>query len=242
MVAPGFDCAMQERAAAVQAYLGTRPGTVGVVLRDRRTGAVWRNEFAAHPVWTASTVKLAIAVDLLVRDRAGQLRLRTADRALIAAMLRGSDDAATDTLWARYGRTGIAARFGEYGLVGAVFVPGFERYWGFMKCTPDALDGLIRYVLERLPPELRADLVGQLRGVTANQHWGVWAAGPQAQPGNKNGWSSEQGGWVVNTVGFAGPGERYTLSVMNSLDGAGGYVEGTATVSRVAELLFAGLF
>ncbi len=40
-------------------------------------------------------------------------------------------------------------------------------------------------------------------------------------PGNKNGWSQEQGGWVVNSVGFAGPTQRYTLAIMNGLNGQG---------------------
>ena len=59
-------------------------------------------------------------------------------------------------------------------------------------------------------------------------------------PGNKNGWSQEQGGWVTNSVGFAGPGQRYTLAVMNALGGECGYDDGVATTSRLAELLLAG--
>ena len=41
--------------------------------------------------------------------------------------------------------------------------------------------------------------------VDGQQQWGVWGAGAAMAPGNKNGWSQEEGGWVVNTVGFAGP-------------------------------------
>jgi hypothetical protein len=44
----------------------------------------------------------------------------------------------------------------------------------------------------------------------------------------------------MNTVGWAGPGQRYTLAVMNSLNGHGGYADGKATDSRVAKLLFGG--
>ncbi len=60
------------------------------------------------------------------------------------------------------------------------------------------------------------------------------------RPGLKNGWSQEQGGWVVNSVGFAAPDERYTLAIMTSLGNAGGYEDGSATDTKVAELLFAG--
>ena len=91
------------RIAAADSYLATRPGAVGYVLRDRKTGAVYRNSHAADPVWTASTIKLAMVVDLLTRQRAGSIALTDADNRLIAAMLHSSDDDAADTLWSRYG-------------------------------------------------------------------------------------------------------------------------------------------
>jgi hypothetical protein len=43
---------MTTRVAAADTYLATRPGVVGYVLRDRATGAVYRNSHAADPVWT----------------------------------------------------------------------------------------------------------------------------------------------------------------------------------------------
>ena len=58
---------MGARVAAADSYLATRPGVVGYVLRDRKTGAVYRNAHATDPVWTASTIKLAMVVDLLSR-------------------------------------------------------------------------------------------------------------------------------------------------------------------------------
>jgi len=56
-------------------------------------------------------------------------------------------------------------------------------------------------------------------------------------PGNKNGWSLEPGGRVVNSVGFAGPGQRYTLAIMNALGGRAGYDVGMATTTRLSEIL-----
>lgn len=239
-VAAGFDCDFQRRIGVVQAYLRGRPGTVGVILRDRRTGAVWRSEHAGREVWTASTIKLAMVVDLLVRERAGAVTLTAADQANIHAMLHTSDDTAADAVWRAHGRAAFNNRFPAYGVTGAHFVAGFDRYWGFMKCTPADLDRLIVYVLTRLPSDLRAHLLAEMRGVAPNQRWGVWGAGPATRPGNKNGWSQEQGGWVINSVGFAGAGERYTLTLMNSLDGKGGYDAGVATVTRASVLLLAG--
>ncbi|HVX43032.1 MAG TPA: tat pathway signal sequence [Mycobacteriales bacterium] len=240
--ASGFDCDFQHRLAAVQRYLHTRPGTVGIVVRDRATGAVWRNEYAGTYVWTASTVKLAMVVDLLLRDRAGQIQLSESDRGLIHNMLNWSDDDAADTLWFKYGGADFATRFPSYGLTGITFVSGFHHYWGHMKCTPDDLDRLMQYVLTQLPADLRDYIVGELRNVRSEQQWGVWGAGPAAQPGNKDGWSLEPGGWVINSVGFTGPGARNTLAMMNSLGGEGGYADGTQTISEVARILYSGRY
>lgn len=244
----GFDCDFQRRFASVQAYLAKRPGTTGIVIRDRQTGAVWRNDHAGDLTWTASTIKLAMTVDLFLRDQSGAITLSTEDRSLIKAMLHSSDDKAADTLWFRYAGADHLAfnnAFPGYGLTGLKPQAGFTDfypYWGFQKCTPDDLDRLINYVLTRLPADLRTYILGELRAVAPNQQWGVWGAGPAARPGNKDGWSEEQGGWVMNTVGFVGPDERYTLAEMNNLRGKGGYSEGKATITEVARLLFAGRF
>lgn len=56
-------------------------------------------------------------------------------------------------------------------------------------------------------------------------------------PGNKNGWSMEQGGWVINSVGFTGPSQCYTLAVMNALGDSGGHRDGVATTTHLVELL-----
>jgi hypothetical protein len=244
----GFDCDFQRRFASVQAYLAKRPGTVGIVVRDRQTGAVWRNDHAGDLTWTASTIKLAMTVDLFLRDRAGAITLSTEDRSLIGAMLHSSDDNAADTLWFRYAGDDHLAfnnAFPKYGMTSLKPQAGFTDfypYWGFQKCTADDLDRLMSYVLTQLPADLRDYILTQLRGVAANQQWGVWGAGPAATPGNKDGWSEEQGGWVMNSVGFVGPGERYTLAEMNNLRGKGTYDAGKATVTEVARLIFSGRF
>lgn len=244
----GFDCDFQSRIAAVQSYLDSRPGTTGVVLHDLATGAVWENDHATDPTWTASTIKLAMVVDLFTRDRAGEITLTDDDRALIKAMLHSSDDDAADTLWHRYSGGDHKAfnnNFPAYGMTSLVPQEGFTEYfpyWGFQKCTPEDLDRLIHYVLTHLPADERAYIVGEMRSVDTNQQWGVWGAGAAAQPGNKDGWSEEEGGWVMNSVGFVGPDQRYTLAVMNSLRGEGDYDTGRETVTHVAELLFSGRF
>jgi len=238
-------CDAQQRITAADAYLATRPGTVGYVLRDRKTGAVYRNSHAGDMTWTASTIKLGIVVDLFARQSAGLLRLTDNDIALMGKMLHTSDNDAADTLWTRYGgpdHTIFNNDFPHFGMTRVQPQRGFGDmfpYWGFQKSTTDDLDQMVNYMLTRLRPNETAWIVNAMQNVDPIQQWGVWGAGPNMAPGNKDGWSDEQGGWVTNTVGFAGPGQRFTLAVMNALNGAGGNADGQATTTRLSQILLA---
>lgn len=239
-------CDMRQRIAAAEQYLATRPGTIGFVMRDRATAAKYRNANAGTPIWTASTIKLAMVADLLTRERAGSLRLSEADRRLMVAMLRSSDNSAADTLWSRYGGPAqvFNANFPRYGMPNVSPQSGFGEvfpYWGFQKATADDFDGLMNYVLTGLSPTDTAAVVAEMQRVDGQQQWGLWGAGTAMTPGNKNGWSQEQGGWVVNTVGFAGPQQRYTLAVMNALGDEGGYDDGVTTTTQLSRILLAPL-
>lgn len=231
------------RIAQADDYLQTRPGVVGYVLRDRTTGLAHRNTAAGTLIWTASTIKLAMVVDLLTRATAGQITLTPQDRQLMVDMMKSSDSDAADTLWQRFSgpdHTAFNRNFPSYGLTGLRPQPGFGDiypYWGFQKATADDLDRLMNHTLTRLPTAQSTAIVAEMQTVAANQQWGVFGAGPNMAPGNKNGWSTEEGGWVVNSVGFAGPGQRYTLAIMNSLEGEGGYDDGVQTTTRLAQIL-----
>jgi hypothetical protein len=234
---------MRKRIAAVEHFLMGRPGLIGIVLRDRTTGAVWHNKYAATQVYMASTSKLAMVVALLLADRAGKIGLSSADRSAIHEMLHVSSDSAADDLWFKYGASFYTRAFPAIGLITAHYLPqeGVKGpYWGEITCTAEDLDRVVNYVLEKLPVSLRDYIVGEMRNVGAVQHFGVWGAGAQNEPGNKDGWSTEKPGWIIDSAGFAGPGARYTLTMMNSLNGQGGYPEGTNTVTQVAALLFQG--
>src|SRR6185437_14117838 len=246
----GWSCAQQQRFAEANAYLGRTvhgQGYLSVVFTDRQTGRAWRSGPTQHAGWTASTIKLAIATDLLRRQRAHQITLTAADRRDLAAMLNSSDNAASDRLWARFGGEEMLGRFrNQYGMAGLHFVPGFtaKTYWGFVKCTTDDLAAPLNYVFTQIDPADRNYLLAAMRGVAPNQQWGVWAAGSPQRPGNKDGWSYETDPygkhWVTNTIGFAGPGERYLIAVMYQVDPRGTLAAGVHTVSYVVALLFGG--
>lgn len=239
---------MSNRIAAADRYLSTRPGVTGYVLRDRVTGGVYSNGHAGDPIWTASTIKLAIAEDLLNRARVGAIVLTPQDRGQLESMLATSNDQAADYLWNKYAggdRMAFQKAFRANGMTGLVprpSPPGGHLFpdWSFQQCGAADLDRLMSNVLDHMHPDDRGYLLDRMRKVDANQHWGVWGAGDTMRPGLKNGWSQENGGWVVNSVGFAGPGERYTLAVMNSLGNKGGYTDGEQTTTHLARILLSG--
>ncbi len=57
-----------------------------------------------------------------------------------------------------------------------------------------------------------------------------------ARPGKSVGYPAV----TLRPGGFAGPRQRYTLAMMNSLNGHGGYHAGTETITEVAAILFRG--
>jgi hypothetical protein len=244
----GFSCAMRERIGQVAKYLAGAPGEIGVVLRDRKTGAVWRAGHAYSQFPAASTMKLAVATDLLLRQQEGQIHFSGYDWSLMYNMLHESDDNAANALWAKYESSSFRFRIRRFGMTGASFTGAIN--WGFMYCTPADLDNLIDYVLTRLPARLRTYLVTELQHVAPIQRWGVWGAGAANHPGNKDGWEDDENQtlWITNTVGFSGAGQRYTLAIMYNLEGYGaagtsqGFDYGSNRLTQVASLLFQGRY
>jgi hypothetical protein len=229
--------------AAADAFVARQPGSLGIVVRDRVTGTVWRSGVTDEPFWTASTVKLAIATDLLEQQRAGTVALTRADRDAMEAALVDSDNEATNALWARYGNASMLQRFRDrFGMRDLSAMPGYAVSWHHVQCTAEDLQALMSYVLDRLAADDRSYLVDRLRHVADNQQWGVWAAGAGLRPGNKDGWADTPPDgsslWFTHTVGFAGDGERYVVAVMYEQTQSGSLTQGVQAVSDLVATVF----
>jgi beta-lactamase family protein len=236
--ATGFDCEFAARLKRVNAYLATRPGYTGLAVSDGWRDRVWRNKYADRPVYAASTAKLAIALDILMRRHRGEVRLSTNDWRGLYAALVASDNGAANRLWRRYGGASMVARWPAYGMTDTGFVPGLARHWGAMKTTAADLRRLVRFVAREAPAEVRQYLIARMRGVAGNQQWGVWSAGSGWVRGNKNGWFRYRAGWVINSAGFVGRRQRYLVAVMADQRSRGTYASGVETVSQVNRILF----
>ena len=231
------------RPAQAAAFIQQQPGTFGVIVRDRTTGTIWRAGNTKATTWTASTIKLALATDLLERHRAGRLTLDATDRANLDKALLNSDNDAATALWNRYDGPGMLERFrSRFGMTSLAVVQGYDTFWRNLRCSAEDLQALMSYVLEKLPADDRAYLVNTLRKVASNQHWGVWAAGTALKPGNKDGWAEKPVNgktvWVTHTVGFAGDGERYVVTAMYELPPGGTLSKGAHAVSDAIATYF----
>ena len=247
-IAPGFSCVMRQRITEVQHYLAGRHGSIGIVLDDRVTGAVWHNG-RAHALYpAASTMKLAEMTDLLLRNRRGRIHLTATDWREMYQALHTSNDTDANDLWRKYEDASFLARIRAFGMTRAQFEGMIN--WGFMYCTAKDLDHLMNYVLTQAPAGVRDYLVRQLQHVSVHdQQWGVWGAGPQNEPGNKDGWEQDDispgdSWWITNTVGFAGPASStrwpsWTTSTTTA-GRAGGILYGVNTLTQIASILFRG--
>jgi hypothetical protein len=239
----GMDPAQQQRFQAVVEAAKKVKGHLGIVVRDRKSGAEWRTGEVDYATWTASTIKLAMAANLLERGRTGEVKLDTAARKNIADMLDTSSDTAADALWDKYGKDAFVPWFQQqYGMANLQFPDGAVRTWSHLKCTANDLIHLMSYVLDRDDPGDRDYLMAAMRHASANQHWGVWAAGANNQPGVKNGWAQETDDkakhWVTHTVGFAGPDAQYAVAVMFDQPPGPTIAAGVHTVSDMVATLF----
>lgn len=229
--------------ARAAAFVKQQPGTFGIVVKDRKTGAVWKAGNTTATTWTASTIKLAIAADLLERHRQQAITLDGTDRANLDKALINSDNDAATALWNRYDGPGMLGRFkSRFGMASLSVVAGYDAFWRNLRCSAEDLQALMAYVLDKLDPADRAYLVTTLRGVAGNQRWGVWAAGSGLTPGNKDGWAQKPVNgrtvWVTHSVGFAGAGERYIVAAMYEQGASGTLGKGAHAVSDAVAMYF----
>ena len=240
---PGPSLITSARLTAARKLIAAKPGVLGIIVYDRETGDAFREGTTTHLTWTASTIKLAIVTELLEKQRAGSIHLSSKDRSDIADILNWSSDDAATELWHKYGDDALVPRMtSTYGMKTLTFIDGFKRFWGHMKCTPEDLMHLIKYVMTKLNSTDRAYIVNAMQHVGSIQRWGVWAAGTDLHPGTKDGWSIEPDNgskhWVTNAVGFAGPNQRYLVALMYELPPDLEIGDGVHAVSDLVATIF----
>lgn len=184
---------------------------------------------------TASIVKVDILATLLLKAQGERRGLTSSEKSLASAMIRVSDNKATDALWARIGGAGaLDAANRRLGLTGTT--AGSGGLWGLTQTTAADQLVLLSAVFgedSELTPASQRYARTLMAAIASGQDWGVSAAGRAV--GLKNGWlpRTATGLWDVNSVGRVSAGGRdYLLAVLSkgsaSMGGGVTLVEGAA--------------
>ena len=225
------------------------PGSIGIVIYDRKNGATWQNVNADVAYPAASTMKLAMMTDILLRSDAGSIADQRRPAGDVPGRYTSNDDDATyprdkyeDGKLPNLIRGVRDGRCRRVHLVGAqlglhvLHSPGPGQPDQFQRAQKETRRERPRLPGPPAPARERArPAVG--RG---------WGAGPQNHPGNKDGWEQDGDLWITNTVGFACQGQEYTISlVMYNLEGFrgvgdAGFKYGSNKLTQIASILFQG--
>ena len=219
------------RIASARRYLGTRAGQTAFAVIDSRgrlSGLRSADQFGS-----ASMVKAMLLVAYLDSlDRAGAA-LSEADRALLGAMVRRSDNGAATAIYARVGDAGLArlarrARMRRFAVAG---------YWANARITAADQARFFLRLEPLLPARHRAYGRALLSGVVREQSWGIpRAARPRWRVMFKGGWRPEPAGKLVHQAARLERGDRVlAIAVLTRANPSHGY--GTETIRGVAARL-----
>jgi len=119
---------------AVRAFLAKRPGSlVGVAVYDRRTGATYTYRGGTH-FKTASVVKVQVLAAVLYRAQRLGRGLTSWEKSNASAMIRRSDNDATNRLYGSLGGAGPVRVAGQkLGMVDTTV--GANGWWGLTSTT-----------------------------------------------------------------------------------------------------------
>jgi hypothetical protein len=220
--------------AAARAWAAQRTGDVSFAVRTEQRGWSWR---AATTYRSASVVKAMLMVAYLRRPDVRSRPLRAEERALLAPMIRFSDNDAADAVSARVGLGRLSALGHRAGM--RHFAP-YPSWGGSSIAAIDQARFFLR--IDRLVPKRhRAYAMALLRGITEFQRWGIARAVPRGwRIAFKGGWGRGVTREVNHQAALLTNGRlRVSIAVMTADNPSHEY--GTATQRGVAARLLRGL-
>lgn len=220
--------------AGARSYADGRPGTVSFVVREG--DRTWSSR-GTRTVPAASLMKTMFLAAYL---RSGDVRgraLRSSDRALLAPMIRRSDDVTATRVRnivgdARLRKLGRAAGMGDLRLA---------PVWGLSRTSARDQVELYRRLDDLVPARHRAYANRLLETVVPSQRWGV---GRVALPAGwtirfKGGWGSGTGAVDHQSALLLGDGRRIALSITTTDNRS--HAGGKETLRGVAVRLLRGV-
>jgi len=220
--------------ASARRWLASRDGEAAFAVVSDRSGLTGRS--ASRPFLSASLTKAMLLVAFLRQVEAAGIEPTKAEELSLGYMIRLSDNASADTIYARVGDDrlrGLAKRAG---------MRRFEISGDWANATITAADQARFFLaLDRLVPKRFAGKARNLlETVTGPHSWGIPAgARPRWRVFFKGGWRPEPGGELVNQAALLRRGSRrVAIAVLTRSNPDQPY--GERTVQGVARRLLAG--
>jgi hypothetical protein len=135
---------------------------IGVAVGDTATGELAPGSDPTQTFYTASLAKLFVAVDLLQRQRDGELRLGDRDLRLLHAALTVSSDPAMNALWSQYDGPNAINRVARSLDLDDTTPPRDTSQWGEVQTSARDMVKLLRHIQIDLPAPDRDLLLGTM--------------------------------------------------------------------------------
>ncbi|WP_027936307.1 hypothetical protein [Amycolatopsis sp. ATCC 39116] len=209
--------------------------TVGLALYDTATGELLASANGDRQFYTASVVKLLMALDVL--HTGGWHAPSDAQRERIVEMLSLSDDGAAESFWNSGGRGSIITRMADLMNLENTQPPRISDQWEMTRTTPNDLVAIYRYLATEVPPEARQPILDGLAAIRTPaadgfpQYFGIPDGLPGLPRAVKQGWMEISRAVVLNTTGLVGPGYRYVAVLLTELPLGTSFGEGRAALT-----------
>jgi hypothetical protein len=218
--------------------------SVGFVLFDRESGKELASLDRDTPYYTASVVKLLIAIDE-VRDENGGWALPDAGTVEdLTDMLAGSNDGIASQLWERNGGNEIVTRTAA--LIGLTHTtpPTDPTQWGMAKTSAADVVATYEFLEDTVPDDVAQPILAALGDARnpADDGWDQYFGIPDGLPGTswqiKQGWMILRDALVLDTTGVVN--DRYVVVLLTQqplVSSAKGRAAVTAGITTLAPLL-----
>ncbi len=228
--------------AAVAEVVAEGPETtLAVAVADLATGEFATGASGTDPMYSASLVKIVLAVDVLQRRRSG-LAVGPEDLALIRRALGPSDDQAMNLLWTRFDGPSAVSRVARQLGLTATRPPADPSQWGESLVSARDMVVLYQHVLTRMPDWERELIMGTLATAppTAadgfDQAFGLPAAAPDPAVAAKQGWMCCPDERInLHSTGLLGERGRFVVALLSSQPVGRGYDGARETVTAAAD-------
>jgi hypothetical protein len=241
--APAQPLSASARATLVKqvesAVLGASPGAdIGFEVFDRdlgTSGDVMASSNADTPIYTASVVKLLIAIDALHREDWAP-STSTSDE--ITTMLEGSNDSDASDFWERNGENAIVTRMVDLIGLKHTLLPTITGQWGMAKMSASDVVATYQFIAHDMPAASNTLIMNALYYAkkTADDGFPQYFGIPDGLPTTatwsiKQGWMILNSAVVLNTTGVVGTDNRYVVVLLTSQSAYTSYANGRNAVT-----------